>query len=156
MTEERVLPHLYMTSLVDMPAHTLSTWQLSPLKRIHVHTEWKCVAFIVPTPSSALVLHFSRKTQSRTVRHDAWEGVRMDAPLFSPVLTSFFPSLVGTFSTGSKPTGWLVCVHGVLLSPLPLGIEPKVLFIRCLESPHPSQIPMHSPCLQSVPPSFGT
>lgn len=98
-----------------------------------------------PSPSSVLVLHFSRRTQSRTVRHDTWERVRMDAPLFSPVLTSFFPSLIGTFSTGSKPTGRLVCVHGVLLSPLPLGIEPKALFIRCLESPHPSQIPKHSP-----------
>lgn len=42
-------------------------------------------------------------------------------PLFPPVLTSF--SLVGTFSTGSKPTIWLVCVHGELCKTL--TIEPS-------------------------------
>lgn len=46
------------------------------------------------------------------------ERVRTDVPFFPPVLTSLFPSLVGTFSTGSKPTCRLVCVHGVLLKNL--------------------------------------
>lgn len=45
------------------------------------YTELKCVAFIVPTPSSVLVLHFSRRTQSRTLRHDTWVHVGMDTPL---------------------------------------------------------------------------
>lgn len=85
-----------------------------PWKGSMFYTELKCVAFIVPPPSSVLVLHFSRRTQSRTVRHDTWDHVGMDAPLFPPGFTSFFPSLVRTFSTGSKPTGRLVCVHGVV------------------------------------------
>lgn len=66
--------------------HTEHMLALSLWKGPMFYTELKCVAFMVPTPSSVLVLHFSRRTQSRTVRHDAWAHVGLDtlSHLFSP------------------------------------------------------------------------
>lgn len=91
-----------------------------PLKRIHVLYRTEMCCLHCPNPH----LLFSSCTLAEGLRAELLdmtpgrERVRTDMPFFPPVLTSFFPSLVGTFSTGSKPTCWLVCVHGVLLKNL--------------------------------------
>lgn len=105
---------LYVKSRGHACTHTEHMVALSPEKDPCSIQNWNVLPSLSPPPSSVLVLHFSRRTQSRTVRHDTWDHVGIDAPLFPPGFTSFFPSLVGTFSTGSKPTGRLVCVHVVV------------------------------------------
>lgn len=90
------------------------------LKRIHVlyRTEMCCLHCLNPhllflscTLAEGLGAELLDMTPGR-------ERVGTDMPVFPLVLTSFFPSLVGTFSTSSKPTCQLVCVRGVVLKKL--------------------------------------
>lgn len=121
VAEGRVPPHRHMSSLVDMPAHTHWAHGSSlPLKRIHVLYRTEMCCLHCPNPhllfsSCTLAEGLGAGLPDMTAGR---ERGRTDVPFFPPVLTSLFPSLVGTFSTGSKPTCRLVCVHGVLLKNL--------------------------------------
>lgn len=91
-----------------------------PLKRIHVLYRTETCCLHCPNPhllfsSCTLAEGLGAGLPDMTAGR---ERGRTDVPFFPPVLTSLFPSLVGTFSTGSKPTCRLVCVHGVLLKNL--------------------------------------
>lgn len=85
----------------------------SPPKRIHVlyRTE---MCLHCPNPH----LLFSPCTSAEGLRAELLDRTTGRQCVRTSVLTSLFPSLLGTFSTGSKPTCQLLCVHGVLLKNL--------------------------------------